>query len=275
MSVAETSLMRALGQGIEGLGQIWYRLDRPEISLPCKEAGLAVPAEAYVAARVAPMGSTPIEALSSLFGFLPIVLVEGAIRTAREKVDFAVFARQYQDGVSLFADYCWAERPETSFLAEVLRIAVERADFDGRPLAAACKAVPSPLSIAGQLAWAANVLREHRFAGHVFAVTGAGLSGPAALVLSQMWGGLSPFGHPLMSFWEVDPNRIFQELAAGGYIENGLLTKRGIQVQEDIDLLVDAFSASAWKGISAREAEHVVAALGQLSARGEGMPQPV
>lgn len=260
MSTPVSPAIRDVGAAVYRLGLIWYRYDAPEIQDLSRELALAVPGETYVASRACGLGAAPAADVVAALGLLPPPLCEATVQSAWAKTDPATFAERYLGAVVACAERMWAEVEGLGDLAATLTAAVARADMRGRPLPAGFAALAEPSSPAGRVAAAAHTLREYRFAGHLVAISRAGITSPQALAVSELWRDAEPAGNLLLAFWGVPAADVVAELEAAGLVADGSLTPAGRAERDEIEALTDELATSPWAGTSD-------AALGALARR--------
>lgn len=136
----------------------------------------------------------------------------------------------------------------TKHLAEVVR----RADFAGRPLAAAHAALPVPDEAVGALWHGCTVLREYHGDSHVAVLTGAGMNGATANALAEAVG-LVPSGQRTSRGWdEKSWADAHEQLHMRGWVDEWrTVTEAGHSARSRIE---DTTSRVANAGIGDREA---------------------
>jgi len=177
----------------------------PESPALYRAAGLRGGWMGYFASRAAPMGAVTAEAAIALFhNFRPQLVAralpdawrfsspESALE-ARLAVADAVFRR------------LWGAEVDSADVAEAAALTLAVAaglHGDGRPLYAAHAGLAVPEAPHLKLWHGCTLLREHRFGGHVAALTVSGLSGLEALVTARAAGpGVDPARIHRMRGW--------------------------------------------------------------------------
>ncbi len=268
MPTPNLSTVRRVGAAVYRLGLVWYRYDAPEIQDLSAELGLAVPGEVYMASRACGLGAAPEADAVAALGLLPPALSEALLQSAWTKTDPMEFARRYLGAVVSCAERMWADVDGLDDLAAALDGAVDSADMRARPLPAGfahLATTPRASSPAGRLAAAAHTLREHRFAGHLVALSRAGLTSPQALALSELWRGADPAGNLLLAFWGVPATDVVAELESAGLVAGGSLVAAGVAQRDEIEVLTDELAASPWAGMTDTALDALATSLDELA----------
>jgi hypothetical protein len=240
----------------------------------------------YFASRSAPMGAVGPEVVTAVFHNFKPAMVSRAIPdawqfaspervlAARLAVADAVLRRMWGDDVG---------SPE---VAEAARLAMEAAGhlrIDGRPLFAGHAGLPVPAEPHLALWHACSLLREHRFDGHVAALTGYGVRGIDALLL-QVGSGKYLDAAALRSFrgWTEEEWAEAEELLRGrGSLDaDGRLTAAGAELRGAVERVTDRLAAEPWERLGETSRERLFALLAPLDARLEGpgglvFPNPI
>lgn len=205
----------------------------------------------YVASRSAALG-TPGPALvaATFHGFAPAriarALPDAWSLAAREDVLAARLdaARHllapHVGGVDLSA--------ATAHLAEIVR----RADFAGRPLAAAHADLPEPADDLGLLWHLATILREYHGDAHVAVLTASGINGATANALAVA-AGLVPAGQQERRGWDDQAwDDAYEQLHMRGWVDDSrVITEAGRSARARIE---ETTHRVANAGIGDREA---------------------
>ncbi len=139
----------------------------------------------YHLGRGGALGDVPADVVVAAFAFFPPDVVRTHWEDGRRTVaplDAAVFyARCCADWGRLHL----ADLPDPDRTVELVERIVDSAEPSGLPLFVAWRLLPRPDDAPGRLALLLNVLREHRGAVHVAAVTAVGLDPLAAVVAGR------------------------------------------------------------------------------------------
>lgn len=174
-------LVRALWTLFEPIHAVTYFA--PQAREAFATVGLKRYWDGYFAGRAAPLGPVVAAPVTALFnGFSPF-LVERALPAAWSlaSVERVLDARSRGAAAALLSVFDDADAVAEA--AAALTPIAEAIDVAGRPLAAANRALPEESDPYRRLWRAATILREHRGDGHVAALLGAGIAGPASIVL--------------------------------------------------------------------------------------------
>lgn len=245
----------------------------------------------YFASRGAALGAVGPEVVEALFFVFHPSLVQRALPDAwlaasPEDVLAARAAladRRLRDALG--------DRAEGEDVATAAALAVPIArsvPLAGRPLGAAHHALPLPSDDAplAQLWWAATVLREHRFDGHVAALVTAGIDGCESLVLAGASGAAGPDGGALLQAsrrWPDDEwAAAIGRLTARGWYDpdRGGLTDAGRQAHVDVETATDRSAATAYEHSPDAALDRLATALRPLvtaiaSAAAMPFPNPI
>ncbi len=205
--------------------------------------------EAYFVSRGACLGQVPGETITAAFGvFSPDVVVPAVERGwAIAERDPVLAARL--DGTSAFLERAVSASPERVARAtELLLRGADAAGLAGRPLFAGLRSLGLPGQPSGDLWRAADLVREHRGDCHIAAWTGAGLSGPEIMLLTELWWGLPRRSYALTRGWSTEEfDRADQALVDRGLVTttgpDGGLTEAGTTLRRRIEADTDAMEA--------------------------------
>jgi hypothetical protein len=272
--VSQTSVARRAWTLFEPIHAIVYFA--PEARPTYKAAGLRGGWMGYFASRSAPMGAVSAEVVTAVFHNFQPAMVARAIPDAWRYSS----PEQVLDARLAVADSAlrrlWAEEITSPDVREAAELALEVSSAlpdGGRPLFAghAGLAVPAEPHLA--LWHACTLLREHRFDGHVAALTVHDVDGLSALRIAVA-AGTSVDADTLRSFrgWTED------EWAAGGahlrergvIDDAGALTNAGTQLRGAVEQATDRLAASPWESLPGERRERLFKLLGGLAGRLEG-----
>ncbi len=189
----------------------------------------------YVWGRAAALGEPEAAVVASAFAAFDTGLVTSLYQDGRSKLgrDKLLETRNRATIESLTAVLGNAD---VSFAVETLRRAVEAADPTGRPLFAGLKSQPWPQEGLGQLWRACDLVREHRGDSHIAAYIGAGLSGVAMNMLTELFLGMPLGTYSATRAWsEEDTSRNHRRLESKGLIFRDKLTEQGQQLRQAIE----------------------------------------
>jgi hypothetical protein len=257
----------------------------PEARQHFDAAGLRGGWMGYFASRSAPMGAVGPEVVTAVFHNFAPVLVRRAIPDAwRLSTPERVIAARL-DAVDAILRRLWGDEvasPATAEAAELALEAVAGLCVDGRPLYAghAGLEVPSPPHLA--LWHACSLLREHRFDGHIAALTVHDLDGVEALIMHVAMGkGLDAATMRQFRGWTEEEWRDGeQRLRKRGLFDGGGLTAAGKETHTAVEDMTDRLAAEPWERLDEPHRERLFAVLAGLARRldapgGLVFPNPV
>ncbi len=236
----------------------------------------------YFASRSAPMGPVSAGVVTATFHVFHPAMVARAIPDAwRLSTPERVLAARLTVIDSalrrLLGDAVGSEAVVEA--AALARRAAEACDLPGRPIHAAHAGLPWPEEPHLVLWHAATLLREHRFDGHVAALTVEGLDGCAANITLSASGVIDP--EELRGFRGFSAEE--WAAAAGGLRDRGWLDAAGRltadgeaarqRVEERTDRLAAA-PAEALGEAGCERLEQLLAGLDELILGGGGFPVP-
>jgi hypothetical protein len=205
--------------------------------------------DAYFTSRGGCMGRVTGEAVAAAFGvFSPDVVVPSVERGwAIADRDDILSARER--GTVAFLERVVVSAPaEVARATELLLRGAAGAGLAGRPLYAGLRSLGLPGNPAGDLWRAADLVREHRGDCHIAAWTGAGLSAPEIMLLTELWWGMPRRSYALTRGWSADEyDRADADLAAAGLVTatgpEGALTAEGRALRRRIESATDLMEA--------------------------------
>ena len=224
----------------------------------------------YFASRSAPMGAVGPEVVTAVFHNFAPRMVQRAIPDAWS---YSTPERVLEARLAIVDSALrrlWGADVDSADTAEAAQLAGDAATHlhgDGRPLYAGHSGLPLPTEAHLALWHAASLLREHRFDGHVAALTGYGVSGLEALVM-QVAAGKYLDGATMQRFrgWTEEE----WSTAAGGMRERGLigpdggLTESGVALRDAVERLTDRLAAEPWERLGEGRRERLLALLRPL-----------
>lgn len=239
----------------------------PEVLEAQRDLGLTWPGSGYVATRLAPLGPVgPELGHAVLFGFSP-ALVHGVLpaawdRARPEEVLAATSAAIDRTLAPLLA----GRDAEVGRAAELARQAAQFHPVDGRPLAAAHRAVPWPEAPHLVLYEAATRIRESRGDGHVATLVAEGLDGcechltvggdgdKVRRALRARRGWTEPE-------WDAAVRRLQERGVLAG---DGSLSDEGRRLRARIEDRTDALAAPPWAALGTATSDQLLTALRAL-----------
>ncbi|WP_329519107.1 SCO6745 family protein [Spirillospora sp. NBC_01491] len=213
----------------------------------------------YFAWRAAPLGPVGATQVASAFhSFSPrtvaahfpaawaVASPERVLEARTRIVDRMYRALLGEDGL---AD------PGLAEAADLLRAAVDAADFAGRPLAAANAGLLWPDEPHLVLWQASTILREHRGDGHIAALLTAGLD-PVESLVSFAAAGAAPVETFASRGWtDEEWNAGRDRLVARGLLAaDGTVTEGGRELRDSIERITDDLAYSPWRALGAGKA---------------------
>jgi hypothetical protein len=245
----------------------------PEAKNSYGAAGLRGGWMGYFASRSAPMGAVSGEVVTAVFhNFRPSMVLRAIpdawlfatperVLEARLEVADAALRRLW--GLDVYGDEVTEAAAMTLDVAAGLR-------SDGRPLYAGHAGLEVP-ELAHLTLWhACTLLREHRFDGHVAALTVNGLDGIDALVLATASGsGMDAETIQKVRGWTVDEiDAAWDRLRERGLVdgEHGLTTE-GTAVKASVEETTDRLAGGVWESLSETHRERLFDLLRRLATR--------
>jgi hypothetical protein len=248
----------------------------PEPPERYKAAGLRGGWMGYFASRSAPMGAVPAAVVTAVFHNFQPAMVERAIPDAWSYSTPELVLAARLDGVDAALRRLWGEQAESAEIEEAAELSLEAAGHlrgDGRPLFAGHSALAVPNAPHLALWHACSLLREHRFDGHVAALTAHGVAGDEALVFAIL-GGKGVDAATLRRFrgWTDDEwSAAEQRLRDRGLLdEQRSLTPAGRAVIDAVEDTTDRLAEAPWVALKDGRRERIFTLLGSLVARLEG-----
>jgi hypothetical protein len=247
---------------------VYFASEAPE---HYKAAGLRGGWMGYFASRSAPMGAVSAGLVTAVFYNFRPEMVARAIPdawqfsspelalTARTAVADAALRRLWGDAV---------DGAEVRDAADAMTAVARALRGGGRPIYTATAALDKPEAPHLKLWHACTLLREHRFDGHVAALTVHGLDGLESLVTAIATGS-GVDGPTIRSFrgwteeeWAAGVERLQRRGvldAAGG------LTVEGRNLRSDVEAMTDRLAADVWVSLDETSRERLFPSLRKLS----------
>jgi hypothetical protein len=248
--------------------RLWTRLETvhvlvyfaPEVREAHAEIGLDTPMLSYVASRLAPLGPVgPELATAVLYGFSPRAVASAVPEVWRRvtpeqavEVTRAAIGRALEPLVAGLED-------DVLRAAELARQAASFHPIVGRPIAAACSAVPWPDTPPMVLWEAATRIRESRGDGHVACLVEADLDGAASHLsvrgdhpdLRRRLGALRGWSD---AEWDAAARTLHERGLLDG---SGALTDAGQQLRQRVETRTDELAAPPWSALGEEMTEQL------------------
>ncbi|NLU83046.1 hypothetical protein [Rhodococcus sp. HNM0569] len=229
----------------------------PEVDAALVDAGLEGGPMTYFAGRAAPLGAVgPAIVTSTFFNFAPVAAEASIPRAWSLASPAAVVAARVRGVDAAYRRVLGDDAlrsPEFAEAAELASIAAHAIPgTEGRPLAAAYRALDWPEQPHLVLWHALTLLREYRGDGHISALVTAGLSGLDALVThtASGYGFSEKFARRSRGWTE-------QQWAAGVSAlrdrelldDAGALTEMGREIRTVVEDLTDDLATAPWSAL--------------------------
>lgn len=238
-----------------------------------KAAGLRGGWMGYFASRSAPMGAVGGEVVTAVFhNFRPSMVLRAIPdawtfstpeRVLEARLEVADFALRRLLGPEVDSEEVTEAAATTLEVAQGLHV-------DGRPLFAGHAGLPIPEVPHLALWHACSLLREHRFDGHIAALTVHGLDGLDALVLASASGtGMDAETMQKVRGWTEDEiNAGWDRVGNRGLVnaEHGL-TSEGSALMVGVEEMTDRLAAEVWDALSEARREHLFGTLHRVASR--------
>jgi hypothetical protein len=255
----------------------------PEKKAAYDAAGLRGGWMGYFASRSAAMGAVgPAVVVATFHNFQPAMVARALPDAWSYSTPDRVLQARHA-AVDRALRRLWGSAVEAAETAEAADLALRAAlaaDPAGRPIYAAHAALPVPDAPHLRLWHACTLLREHRFDGHVAALTRHGLDGCETLVTAVLAGGGPPDAEGLRSVrgwtaeeWAAAERRLRDRGLAG----DGGLTPAGAALRAEVERLTDELAAAPWQALSIAEQERLLTLLRPLAEAMDapgGLPYP-
>jgi hypothetical protein len=255
----------------------------PESAEHYSAAGLRGGWMGYFASRSAAMGAVSADVVTAVFhNFRPQMVARAIpdawrfssperVLEARRSVADAALRRLWGAAV---------DSPDVAEAAALAREVAAGLRGDGRPLYAAHAGLPVPDAPHLQLWHACTLLREHRFDGHIAALTVSGLSGLEALVTARAAGpGMDTATIQRMRGWtETECDDAAQGLRARGILDADIrLTAEGRALRDAVEETTDRLAEEVWEADDQARRERLFGLLLRLTVlleRPDGIRYP-
>jgi hypothetical protein len=248
----------------------------PESPERYQAAGLKGGWMGYFASRSAAMGAVGAGVVTAVFHNFQPAMVRRAIPDAwHYSTPQRVLAARL-DAVDAALRRLWGADVDSPVVAEAADLVLEAAAHlrgDGRPLYAAHAALDIPAAPHLALWHACTLLREHRFDGHVAALTVHDIAGDEALVTAAAAGNgvdaatLRRFRGWTDDEWGDAQHRLRER---GLLDERNSLTAAGQALHAAVEESTDRLAQRPWAALSVSRSERLFARLRDLAAALEG-----
>jgi hypothetical protein len=243
----------------------------PESTEIYKAAGLRGGWMGYFASRSAAMGAVGAEVVTAVFHNFRPAMVARAIPDAWtfSSPERVLEARQAVADSALRR--LWGDQVDAADVAEAAALALDVVaglHGDGRPLFAAHAGLAVPAAPHLALWHACGLLREHRFDGHVAALTLNAIGGLDALVIASAVGsGMDADTMQRMRGWtEEECADAAHSLRERGLLDSdNLLTEHGRILKAGVEATTDALAADVWEATDEAKRESLFSLLRRLS----------
>ena len=201
--------------------------------------------EAYFVSRGGCLGRVAGEVIASAFGvFSPDVVVPAVDRGWTVAGPDEVVATRTAGTTAFLERVLPADAEAMARCSELLLRGAEAGQVAGRPLFAGLRSLGLPGDPVGALWRVADLVREHRGDCHTAAWTGAGLSAPEIMLLTELWWGLPRRSYALTRGWSTEAyDRADAELVDRGLVTavgpDGALTDAGRDLRRAIEADTD------------------------------------
>jgi hypothetical protein len=226
--------------------------------------------DTYFAGRAAPLGLAPAEVVDALFyNFAPGEVARHIPKVwATTTPEAAIAARQ--EGCTkalrqILGDHI--ESPGFARATELLTKAATSAPYEGRPMYAALRALPTPDNVVTRLFHAAALLREHRGDGHIVALMTEGVGRLEAHVLLAL-----DMDMPAENFGRIHHLPAAQIAAVvdamrdrGLIGDDGWLSQEGRAVKGRVESLTDDLAAKPYESLEPEELDELISTLEPLA----------
>jgi hypothetical protein len=278
--VVATSLARRAWTLFEPVHAIVYFA--PEARAQYAAAGLRGGWMGYFASRSAAMGAVSAEVVAAVFHNFQPAMVRRAIPDAwaYSTPTRVLEARVAVADSSLRRLWGDVESAEVSEAAAIATEVSRSLGSDGRPLFAGHAGLETPAAAHLALWHACTLLREHRFDGHVAALTSHDVDGLASLLMS-VGAGKGVDAATLRTFrgwtddeWDAGATRLRER---GIVDEGGTLTVEGRDLHGAVEAATDRLAAGPWEQLETSRRERffeLLAGLAQRLESGGGIMYP-
>jgi hypothetical protein len=243
----------------------------PEAPEHYKAAGLRGGWMGYFASRSAPMGAVTPAVVTAVFHSFQPAMVARAIPDAWHfsSPELALTARTAIADAALRR--LWGNEVASADVAAAASAAMAVAHQlrgGGRPLYAATARLDEPEVAHLKLWHACTLLREHRFDGHVAALTVHGLDGLESLVTALAVGGWidAPTMRRFRGWTDEEWDAGVESLRDRGILDAaGAFTEKGRALRTDVEAMTDRLASGVWEAMDEPSQEHLFDTLRRLA----------
>ncbi|SEN89720.1 SCO6745 family protein [Actinacidiphila rubida] len=258
---------RDLWRLLEPIHAVVYFAPEPLEAL--KAAGYRGVWMSYFAGRAAPLGSAGADVVHALFYNFSYARVSRALPAAWSFAPPSeALAARVRGSVRALGRALGpaADGADVARAAELALRAARSAPAEGRTLFAANRSLPVPQEPLAQLWQAATLLREHRGDGHTAALFAAGITGRESHVLHAIANAI-PRGvyTQARDFDDAEWTSKRDALTNKGLLEDGRLSRQGLELTARIEERTDDLAASAYEVLTTVETEELARLLRPLT----------
>ena len=220
----------------------------------------------YVWGRAAALGSPTAAVVAATFGVFDGDLIASVYEAGSARVGRDEILAARADGAAASVASV-ATDAECADVADPLLTALGTLDALGRPLFGGLRSLPVPMSAAGRLWRAAELVREYSGDGHLAVLVGAGIDAVEANVLTELWLGFELGEYSgTRGFGPDAVSGAAARLRAKGWMSGSLLTDEGRRTRATIEASTDA-SQDSLIAACGSGLEWMITAAGVISAR--------
>jgi hypothetical protein len=263
------AMARRMFELVEPIGLLPYSADDPNETMFA--LGFTDYWDTYFAGRAAPLGLASAELVDALFyNFAPGEVARHIPKVWNTTTPEAAIAARQQGCVNALRRILGdgVDTPAFARTTELLTRAATSAPFEGRPMYAALRALPTPSDVVARLFHAGALLREHRGDGHIAALVVDGVGGLEAHALFAL-----DMGMPAEKFGRIQhlPAAQLAALADGmrarGLIEDdGWLSEQGRAVKQRVESRTDDLAAKPYESLEQGELDELMTLLEPLAS---------
>jgi hypothetical protein len=230
----------------------------------------------YFASRSAPMGAVGPEVVTAVFHNFSPAMVHRAIPDAWSFSSPERVLAARLDTVDAALRRLWGADVESPNVAAAAELAGDAATYlqgDGRALYAGHAGLPMPSPPHLALWHACTLLREHRFDGHVAALTVHRLDGLEAVITAHAddEGVDAPTMRGFRGWSEDEWNAAEQRLRERGVLDGkGKLTAAGQALRTEVEDTTDELAAEPWTQMDGPRRERLLSLLRELVPKLQG-----
>jgi hypothetical protein len=266
---------RALWPLFEPLHAVTYFT--PEARAAYEEAGLRGFWRGYFAGRAAPFGPVGAEpVIAAFYGFAPAMVARALPDVWTRATPQATLAARAAGARAALDRLVGPQSAEITEAAALLREAAQAAEILGRPLGAACAALPWPQEPLDVVWHAATILREQRGDGHVAALLVEGLDACESLALRTAIDIERSVLQPARGWTDEEWDAATARLTARGLLDaEGRPTDAAAVLRERIEAVTDRLASAPWHTLGADRTARLAELLEPLSkAAAAALPHP-